>query len=50
MENIPILRIGEQLIANDCFKGKAIILLGARQVGKSTLLRNLFKDKLKDFP
>ena len=48
MENIPILRLAEKLIINDCFKGKAIILLGARQVGKSTLLRNLFKDQLKN--
>jgi uncharacterized protein len=28
----------------DSFKGKVIILLGARQVGKSTLIRNLFND------
>jgi len=48
MENMPILRLAEKLIINDCFKGKAIILLGARQVGKSTLLRNLFKDQLKN--
>ena len=48
MENIPIVRLAEKLIINDCFKGKAIILLGARQVGKSTLLRNLFKDQLKN--
>ena len=48
MANIPILRIAEKLIADDCFKGKAIILLGARQVGKSTMLKNLFRNKAKD--
>ncbi len=31
-------------ILSDCFTGKAIILLGARQVGKSTLLKQLFAD------
>ena len=48
MENKPILRVAEKLIADDCFKGKAIILLGARQVGKSTLLKNLFKNRGKE--
>jgi uncharacterized protein len=33
-------------IKNDCFKGKVIILLGARQVGKSTLIQLLnFEEK-----
>ncbi len=30
-----------QIIVDQCFKGKAIILLGARQVGKTTLLKNV---------
>ncbi|HSI77482.1 MAG TPA: AAA family ATPase, partial [Lunatimonas sp.] len=35
----------EQLshIIQDCFKGKVILLLGARQVGKTTLLEELIK-------
>jgi uncharacterized protein len=28
---------------NDCYKGKTILLIGARQVGKTTLLRELIK-------
>lgn len=32
-------------IQNDCFKGKVILLLGARQVGKSTLIKMLPFDK-----
>jgi len=31
------------VILNQCFKGKAIILLGARQVGKTTLLRQVIQ-------
>jgi uncharacterized protein len=31
-------------IAEQCFKGKIIILLGARQVGKTTILKQLQKD------
>ncbi len=42
MENVSILRSAGTLLKADCFKGKAIVLLGARQVGKSTLLKNLF--------
>ncbi|MFT6205080.1 MAG: putative AAA+ superfamily ATPase [Spirosomataceae bacterium] len=33
-----------QRIAEQCFKGKAIFLLGARQVGKTTLLKSLQKE------
>lgn len=32
-------------IQKDCFKGKVILLLGARQVGKSTLIKMLSFDK-----
>lgn len=32
-----------QVILDQCFKGKAIILLGARQVGKTTLLRQVIQ-------
>lgn len=45
MDNKPILRSLAKQIEADCFKGKAIILLGARQVGKSTLLKYLFAEK-----
>jgi predicted AAA+ superfamily ATPase len=31
-------------ISNQCFKGKVIILIGARQVGKTTLLKKLQKE------
>lgn len=34
-----------QKIEKDCFKGKIIVLLGARQVGKSTLIKMLPFDK-----
>jgi len=34
-----------QKIQKDCFKGKIILLLGARQVGKSTLIKMLTFDK-----
>ncbi len=33
-----------KIIDNNLFKGKAIILLGARQVGKTTLIKQLFRD------
>jgi len=32
-----------EIIKNDLHKDKALILLGARQVGKTTLLQNLSK-------
>ena len=34
-------------IVEKLYKNKAVILLGARQVGKTTLLKNLVKDKEK---
>lgn len=37
-----IQRLIESQIRKDLFKKKAILLLGARQVGKSTLLKNMF--------
>ncbi len=42
--NLPIMieRILEKTIKSQLNKGKAIILLGARQVGKTTLLKTLF--------
>ena len=36
-------KLSERLIQS-CFKGKVIILLGARQVGKTTLLKELVKE------
>lgn len=38
---MPITRQIENLIERDFFKGKIILLLGARQVGKSTLIKML---------
>jgi uncharacterized protein len=37
----------EKNINQNLYQGKAIIILGARQVGKTTLLNTLFKDKDK---
>ena len=34
-----------QVLENNMFKGKAIILVGARQVGKSTLFKQILSDK-----
>ena len=39
-----IRRITEGLIKEKLFKGKAIIIFGPRQVGKTTLLKKLFAD------
>lgn len=39
-----IPRILEDKIKEKLYRGKAIILMGARQVGKTTLLRDIFKD------
>lgn len=39
-----IKRILEEKIKSKLYDGKAIILFGARQVGKTTLLRNLFNN------
>lgn len=41
-----IQRFSENIIKSNIFRGKAIILLGARQVGKTTLVENI----LKQFP
>ncbi|MCF6212550.1 MAG: ATP-binding protein [Flavobacteriaceae bacterium] len=38
-----ITRILEKTISNKLFKGKAILLMGARQVGKTTLLKKIVK-------
>lgn len=40
-----IERIIERQIMGDLFQKKAIIILGARQVGKSTLLKKIFQDR-----
>ena len=40
-----IHRIIEKSIEGELFKGKAIIILGARQVGKSSLLKKIFGNK-----
>ena len=37
-------RVLQKNILERCFRGKAIILLGARQVGKTTLLKSIVKD------
>lgn len=39
-----ILRLAEKNIKKDLFKGKTIILYGARQVGKTTLVQNLLNN------
>ena len=38
-------RILQKEILDRCFKNKAIILLGARQVGKTTLLKNIIQEQ-----
>lgn len=38
----------QSVIQERCFKGKAIILLGARQVGKTTLLKTIIKEQHVD--
>jgi predicted AAA+ superfamily ATPase len=40
-----INRIIEKSLNNELFRGKAIILLGARQVGKSSLLKKMFGNR-----
>lgn len=37
-----------QIILDECFKGKVIVLLGARQVGKTTLLKNVIKEQFTE--
>ncbi len=39
-----IQRTLEKSILNYCYKGKAIIILGCRQIGKTTLLANIFNN------
>ena len=39
MQNIK--RLQEDLILKDFFKGKVIVIVGARQVGKTTLLHQI---------
>jgi len=41
---IMIQRIIEKEITGDLFKGKAIIITGPRQVGKTTLLESIRKE------
>ena len=38
----------QPIIADKCFRHKAILLLGARQVGKTTLLKELIKERPND--
>ena len=45
--NSYIRREEEGAISKCLNKGKVIVLYGARQVGKTTLLKNLFPDKNK---
>lgn len=40
---MQIIRHLQKAILEQCFKGKVIVLLGARQVGKTTLMRQLQK-------
>ena len=44
---IMIHRILEEQIVSLLGSGKAIVIMGARQVGKSTLLESIFRDKEK---
>lgn len=39
-----IIRLLENSIKTDLFKGKTIILYGARQVGKTTLVQNILRE------
>ena len=36
-----IRRTLESIVLNHCYQGKIILIMGARQVGKTTLLRQL---------
>jgi len=40
-----ISRFIESQIKNDFFTGKAIVVLGPRQVGKTTLIQNILKER-----
>jgi len=44
-----INRVLEKTIQADFFKGKAILILGTRQVGKTTLLKKIAKNKKNTF-
>lgn len=46
--DIMYIRDLQQVITERCFKGKAILLLGARQVGKTTLLKTIIRDRLDE--
>lgn len=43
-----IRRLLEEIIKNKLYKGKAIVLYGARQTGKTTLVHNVLADYKKD--
>lgn len=43
-----IKRFSENIIKSQLFKGKAIIILGARQVGKTTLVENILNEYKSD--
>ena len=45
MNEVRIPRILENKICAKLFKGKTIVLIGARQVGKTTLIREILKDR-----
>lgn len=45
LTNYMIERILKKSITKRLFKGKAIVLIGARQVGKTTLIRELLRDR-----
>ena len=45
MNGNRIPRILENKISGKLFKGKTIVLIGARQVGKTTLVREILKDR-----
>ena len=42
---MSVVRQIQGAIRNDFFKGKVIVLLGARQVGKSTLIKMLSENE-----
>lgn len=43
-----IKRAIESILKSDLFTGKVIVLLGPRQVGKTTLLKDMLKDRIGD--
>lgn len=46
----PPNKLLEQQIREKLFKGKAIILTGPRQTGKTTLLKSIFGRMLNSYP